>query len=355
MYGIDRVQAIQIVAPGRLALVELPSRPLRPREVRIAVASACVCGSDLKNIAAPVLVPQVPGHEFSGVVVEVSPETPAALKVGARVTAFPMMVCMQCADCRDNRLRDCAHKLSLGFQLPGAFAEEVIVDSRLVVPLPDTLTYDQGALVEHLCCGHRLAKEFAKHKLAADSHIVIIGDGPIALADVQAGRIAGYRRMTLIGKHRQRMEMARKLGASGIFPASDIDAIVKNRALTPIDACILAAPAEQTLAQLLPLLKSSAVVFPQTRVKNPEILRHMSAAGMVLGRAFAYELADFAEVIGLIENGTLDTTGLITNRIDLLHFAEEFPAIVHKENHCKTAVINHRLEAVIENHRRATS
>ena len=349
------MKAIQIVAPDRLALTEIPSRPLRAWEARIVVASTCICGSDLKNIHAPVLVPQVPGHEFSGVIVEVSPETQGTLRVGDRVTAFPMMACMQCADCCDGRLRDCAHKLSLGFQLPGAFAEEVIVDSRLVVPLPDELTYDQGALVEHLCCGYRLAKECVKHNLPADSHIVIIGDGPIALADLQAMGLSGYRNITLIGKHRLRMDMALELGASRILAASEIVTSMENKYLAPVDACIMAAPAEQSLEQLLPLLKSHALVFPQTRIKSAAILRHLNDVGIGLGRAFAYELGDFGKVMELVKKGTLHTSTLITNRIDLLDLAEQLPTIRQNYNRAKTVAVNHRLEEIVENYRRVTS
>lgn len=342
------MKAIQIVAPGRLELTEKLSRPLCAWEVRVAVAASCVCGSDLKNISAPVLVPQVPGHEFSGVVIEVSTEAESLCQVGDRVTAFPMIGCMKCADCKNSRFRDCVDKLSIGFQLAGSFAEEVIVDSRLVVSLSDGLTYEQGALIEHLSCGYRLAKEIVSHQLQADAHIVLIGDGPIALADLQALRLFGYPNVTLIGKHPLRMGMARRLGAFRVLHLSEIEAVVGRKILPLVDAIIMAAPAEQTLNQLLPLLRPEGLVFPQVSIKSPSILRSLKESKSVFGRAFAYEIGDFTEVMSLIQEGRLESESLITDRIDLLEFVGKFSAMKQHGNRSKTVIINKKLNEIVE-------
>ena len=348
------MKAIQIIAPDRLELTEMPSRPLRAREVRIAVAATCLCGSDLKNIGNPVLMPQVPGHEFSGVVVEVSTQARDTVRVGDRVTVFPMLTCMKCAECRRSRFRDCVQKLSLGFQLPGSFAEEVIVEWRQVIHLTDRLTYEQGALVEHLCCGYRLAKEIFGYQLPVDSHIVIIGDGPIALADLQALRLFGHRNITLIGKHSLRMGMARKFGAARVLDLSEIDATTETKSLSLVDVIVMAASADETLNQLLCLLRPRGLVFPQTSIKRPSILRYLKEAEIVLGRAFAYDIGDFTEMMDLIKGGKVDTESLITNRIDLLELAEEFPTFRQKANRLKTVIMNQRLNEICESYRSAT-
>ncbi|MBI2789648.1 MAG: alcohol dehydrogenase catalytic domain-containing protein [Elusimicrobia bacterium] len=347
------MKAIHIAGPGTLELGEAPSRPLRTREVRIAVASTCVCGSDLRNIGAPALTPQVPGHEFSGMIVELSAKASATLKVGDHVTAFPMRPCFECPDCLAGRLRDCENKLSLGFQLPGSLADEVIVDSRLVVPLADGLTYEQGALVEHLCCGYRLAKEFVGHRIPTDSHSLLVGDGPIALADLQALRLSNYREITLIGKHPARMALAEQLGATRVLDAKNLDEFLRSKTLARVDACVMAAPAEQTLQQILPLLKPRSMVFPQTRINDPRLLRHFTDSGIKLGRAFAYDLAVFSDVMALIKTGKFISDRLITKRVDLLDFAREFTALTREKTPAKIAVGNNRFNEVVGRYRKA--
>jgi threonine dehydrogenase-like Zn-dependent dehydrogenase len=344
------MKAVQIVAPDILELTEIAPRPLRDNEVRIAVAATCVCGSDLKNISNPLQVPQTPGHEFSGVIVETYGETKSNFKICDRVTAFPMMACMKCVECQNKRYRDCEHKLSLGFQLPGSFAEEIIVDSRLVVPLAQGISFEQGALVEHLCCGFRLSKEFLGQQIPLDSHVLIIGDGPIALADIQGLKLEGYENITLLGKHPLRMDTARKLGASRVFDVLTINATMEANLLPLVDSLIVATPSDQTIDQVLPLLKPHAVIFPQTRITSPKTLQSLEENESVFGRAFAYNLEDFVAVMDLIESGKVLTELLITTHIDLLELSKNFQTFSQKKSHLKTMIINHKLSEIVNNY-----
>jgi L-iditol 2-dehydrogenase len=345
------MKAIQVVAPDILEMTEIHPRPLCANEVRIAVAATCICGSDMKNISNPIQVPQTPGHEFSGVIVEIYDEAKSNFQISDRVTAFPMMACMKCVECQNKRYRDCEHKLSLGFQLPGSFAEEIIVDSRLVVPLTQGISFEQGALVEHLCCGFRLSKEFRGQKIPLDSHVLIIGDGPIALADIQGLKLEGYNNITLLGKHPLRMEAARKLGASRVFDVLTINATMQTNSLSLVDSLIVAAPSDQTIDEILPLLKPQAVIFPQTRIICPTTLHSLEENESVFGRAFAYNLEDFMEVMNLIESGKVLTELLITSRTDLLKLSKNFQIFSQKKSHLKTMIINHKLSKIVNNYK----
>lgn len=320
------MKAIVITQPETCSLQEIPSKPLKSQEVRIQVKVSCICGSDLKSFKKPVMTPQVPGHEFSGVVTEIGPDSLGHLKIGDRVTAFPMMGCMKCEACAEERFRDCDRKLSLGFHIPGSFADEVIIDERFAVQILPSLSFEEGALVEHLCCGYRLSKEVISHNPNQSSHIVIIGDGPIALADVQAFRADGYQNITLIGKHEFRMNLAKKLGAVRVLKSWD-------SRLPRIDICIHAAPAPETMESLILSLHSESVIFPQTSFvkKCPQFK---------IGRAFAYSLTDFHEVMTLIEKGVYQTKGLITQRVPLEEAAETIQNIFFKkDDQFKIAII----------------
>jgi threonine dehydrogenase-like Zn-dependent dehydrogenase len=319
------MKAIVINGPEECSLAVVTPAPLKNHELKIKVKASCVCGSDLKNFKNPVKTPQIPGHEFSGIVTEIGPNTLEKIKIGDRVTAFPMMGCMKCEACLSQRFRDCNDKLSLGFQIPGSFSEYVTVDERFVVHLNPTLSFEEGALVEHLCCGHRLAKEVQAMQPNLQSHIVVIGDGPIALADIQALLAYGYTNITLVGKHPFRMNLATQLGATNV---------IKNWNDSPshIDICIHAAVAPETMKTLSNNMNSDSIIFPQTSLvkEYPQFK---------IGRAFAYSLIDFYEVMALIENKSYKTEKLITQRVSLKDFPKIFPTLLHKGNHFKTVII----------------
>jgi len=336
------VKGVVIDAPSILKIKELSSRPLKEFEVRIEVACAAVCGSDLKNIINPVVVPQIPGHEFSGNVIEITSISSAYVSVGDRVTAFPMITCLECESCINDEYRNCTNKQSLGFQLPGAFAEEIIVDSRFLIPLKDKLTYEEGALVEHLCCGYRLMKELEAKSTPEDRNsIVIIGDGPIALADLQALKMRGYTNITLIGKHQVRMDLAYQLGANRVIDVQQYfggECQIEN-----IDICIYVANAEDTLEKIIPSINSGGIFFPQTRVINKRILKKIEDAKLTEGRAFAYLFNDFNTVMELIEKRILKTDSLVSSRITLDDLIDYDSVINNKEHNNKVMVVNNIL------------
>ena len=336
------MKAIEITAPSELALKEYDSRSLKDNEIRIEVAFCGVCGSDLKNITAPVRIPQIPGHEFSGRVIEAAIGMRDKFQIGDRVTAFPMIACMKCSQCQKHVYRDCPYKQSLGFQLPGAFAEEVILDGNFAVKLLEGISYEQGALVEHLCCGYRLVKEITPQKLPSkDIHILIIGDGPIALADLQNIKAASFSNISLIGKHENRKKMAKKLGASRVVDCAQVNR--DKETLQSVDICILAAPAEEILMHIIPLIKPSGIFYPQTRIKSHKIMNLLKTFHVTTGRAFAYFLDDFEAVMTLIVNGTIQTDPLVTERVPLLKVADVFENFYKKENNIKILIQNENL------------
>ena len=319
------------MGPRKLEVVYSKSPPLKSWEVRIAVAAAAVCGSDLKFITKPTEVPMIPGHEFAGAIIETSFEAQDAFHFGDRVTAFPMISCLACKSCLEGKFRDCESKISLGFQIPGAFSEEVVVDSRFVIHLQDGLTYEQGALVEHLCCGYRLAQELVSHQLPRNSHIVLIGDGPIALADLQMLVLLNYHNITVIGKHTSRLDLALRFGAKHVLDFREINFYMNNHKFPIIDVCIFSAMAEETLHKILPHISSKGFIFPQTRIRRLDILDYLKKSKILLGRAFAYEINDFEIIMNLIKEGKIDTEILISKRGELA----ELPEIISTLYKCK--------------------
>lgn len=310
------MKTIQVVSPSKLEVVESVSRSLSSFEARVQVVVAGICGSDVKNIANPVQIPQVLGHEFSGRIIEVGKEVLSGFSIGDRVTAFPMIGCLECSECKERNFRDCNFKKTLGFQIPGAFAEEVIVDSRFLVSLPGFLSFEQGALVEHLSCGYRLVKEIENHiSFDPKLHILIIGDGPIALANVQFLICRGYQNISLIGKHEVRKSFAKKLGIKKVYDCRECEN--DSFQLEGIDICIYSAKADETLEKTSIFLNKSALFFPQTRVVNKNIIEIIEKSSIKQARAFAYYIEDFTDVMGMIGRNEINTKSLITSRISL--------------------------------------
>ena len=119
-------------------------------EVLVKVSHLGVCGSDISAYYGKqpyIPFPIVLGHELSGWVEKVGPDT-EALPVGTRVTVLPHVPCRHCKACAEQRYNHCMKLLVIGCQTTGAQAEYLIAPADMIFELPESITMEQGAMVE---------------------------------------------------------------------------------------------------------------------------------------------------------------------------------------------------------------
>ena len=186
-----------------------------PGEVLIEIKSVGICGSDLHiyhwNIAFKMNPPMIIGHEFSGVIVETG-EGVKGWEKGSRVTAEPSaIVCGECRYCRTGAYNMCPDRRVLGYWLNGGFAEYIVVNAQRLHRLPDSISFDEGALTEPLaCCVHGV------HELTGievGDLVAVLGPGAIGLLCAQLAKAEGAQVMVIgTGADRERLAAAKALG-----------------------------------------------------------------------------------------------------------------------------------------------
>ena len=126
------------------------------------------------------VLPTVLGHEAAGVVVEVGPEV-TQFKPGDRIVNDPLIYCGHCRQCREGFTNMCENREIYG-KRRGAFAEYAVLPERVICPLPDKLSLQEGTVLENL--------GIAVHAVEIEHHdpgdwAVIIGAGPIGILAAQ--------------------------------------------------------------------------------------------------------------------------------------------------------------------------
>ena len=132
---------------------------IKDDEVLMEIKAVGICGTDHSlyrwNPAIAnsyhIQYPAIFGHEFSGVIAEVGKNAPANLKVGQRVTANPVLFDNTCEYCDRGEVNICDNRPFYGTDLPGAFAKYMAIRATNIIPMPDDVTFTQGALLEPLC------------------------------------------------------------------------------------------------------------------------------------------------------------------------------------------------------------
>lgn len=332
MADLSTFKVVELIAPETLMVVTKKRLSLQYYEVRIKISYCGICGSDMKGFINP-RKHQVLGHEVSGQIIETSEKSSEKFSIGDRVTVFPMVACLKCNECAVNNFRDCKDKKSIGYDLPGAYSEELVIDSRFVIKLEDEISLEQGALLEPLCCGQRLMREIENDcDYSKDIHIVIIGDGPIATADYLTLNSAGYFNITLIGKHSFRMELAKRYGALRVVSYLDIHKVLQS--VPEVDVCIMAAPADNTAITVVDFMKRQSYFYPQTRIQNKNLNDKITSGNINIGRAFTYYIEDFHDSMMFILQNKINTDAFNVSVIDLLDVPDYYnnKTRVHKEN-----------------------
>ena len=209
---------------GNIELRECPEPSPGPREVKIRVEAAGICGSDLHILHGDIQIPMRPpfiiGHEFSGVVAGVGKGV-MKWKKGDRVTAEnSRSVCGYCRYCTTGSYNLCSERLATGYAFDGAFAEFCVVPDERVHFLPDNADFLTGALSDPSACAFHAVQELTG--VNAGENVLITGPGPMGLFSLQYAKANGAQ-VIVTGRTQdsKRLELAKELGADFTI---DVDA-----------------------------------------------------------------------------------------------------------------------------------
>ncbi len=228
------MRAAHILDAHTVETRDVPDPEPAGEEVVVRIEAAAICGSDLHcHYETPGEKPFVPGHEGAGVVVAV--DRPRVLKVGDRVCTAGGYTCGVCDMCRAGYFAYCRNSRGgYGFGLDGVHAEYARMCERSLLKLPDSISFEQGALmldpVGTTYHAHRRIGTSATHTVA------IFGLGPMGLGTLCVARHLGAR---VIGVEpvAYRRELAERLGAETTLDPADGDVVERVRKLTGGRGC----------------------------------------------------------------------------------------------------------------------
>ena len=316
------MRAAIVDRPGEIRVGDVPDPKPGERQVVVKVGACGICGTDL-HIAdghfPPTPYPIVPGHEFAGEIVELGADVPPEWKVGDRVAVDPSLYCGYCTPCRSGHGNLCANWNATGDTVDGAFAEYVAVPADTCHRMPDSMTWEQGAIVEPVSCAVHGVRRIG---VEAGERFLVVGAGTMGLIMQQLLQRAGAE-VTVVDRNAGRLPRATGLGATAV--AEDVSALDGELYDAAVD-CTGAAPAIESAFDALRrggrLLvfgvapAEARVALSPFRIYNDEITIVGSMA----------VLNSYANALDLVAKGYIDTEALITDTLPL----EQYPDALAK-------------------------
>src|SRR5213594_1744092 len=232
------MRATVLYGAGDVRVENVPdARLIEPTDALVAVSRACICGSDLwpYKLMQPGEPPRRMGHEAIGVVEAVGKGV-HTLKVGDVVVMPFAFSDGTCVFCHEGLHTSCVHGGFFGtVDVPGAQAEAVrvpLADGTLFV-LPvgedDALMASLLTLSDVMGTGHHAARAA---KVGSGKVVAVVGDGAVGLCAVIAARRLGAEQIILLGRHPDRIALAREFGATDIVSERGDEAVERVRELT---------------------------------------------------------------------------------------------------------------------------
>jgi threonine dehydrogenase-like Zn-dependent dehydrogenase len=224
------MRGVVFLGGRQVEIRDFPDPQPGPGEAVVKMRASGLCGSDLRPYRGDEARATISGHEPCGEVATLGPGTigPA---LGTRVIVHHYSGCGACKHCRIGYEQLCVQggHAVYGFSAHGGNADYLLVPARTLLPLPEALSFEEGAAV---ACGTGTAYMALKRlDVSGRDTLAVFGQGPVGLSATLLGTAMGAR-VIAVDVTPARLDLARQLGAAEAINAAEDDPVAAIRDLT---------------------------------------------------------------------------------------------------------------------------
>ena len=303
-----------------------------PRDAIVRVTLSSICTSDLhiKHGSVPRAVRGITvGHEMVGVVEAVGSGV-TSVRRGDRVAVNVETFCGECFFCRHGYVNNCTDPnggWALGCRIDGGQAEYVRVPyaDQGLSPIPGNVSDEQALFVGDILATGFWAARISE--IAEDDTVLIIGAGPTGLCALQCVMLKRPKRIIVCEKSEERAAFVRVHYPEVLVTAPDNckDFVLDNSENGGADVVLEVAGGDDTFRLAWDCARPNAIVTIVALYDRPQVLPLPDMYGKNLTfKTGGVDGCDCNEILGLIAEGKIDTTPLITHKFPLSRIEEAY-------------------------------
>ena len=302
--------------PGEIIFKEVPIPGINKDQVLVKIMNIGICGSDIHVYHGEhpfTHYPVTQGHEVSGEILRVGKNI-TEFHVGQKVTIEPQVYCGKCYPCRHGKYNLCEELKVMGFQTTGTASEYFPVDASKITPIPDEMSYEEGAMIEPLAVAVHGVKQMGDVK---GMNIAVLGAGPIGNLVAQAAKGMGAAKVMITDISDFRLMKAKECGIDVCVNTKDtnfgeamIDAFGSDKA----DVIYDCAGNNITMGQAIKYArKGSTIVLVAVFAGMAEIdLAIANDHELDIKSTMMYRHDDYVDAIGLVNKNKVRLRPLIS-------------------------------------------
>ena len=301
-------------------------------EVLVKIKSCGICGSDIDRVykKGTYHFPTIIGHEFSGkAVYDARNEF-----LGKRVAVFPLLPCFKCPSCIEQSYATCDNYDYYGSRRDGGMAEYIAVKRWNLLPLPDELSYDEGAMCEPVSVARHAV---LKLNIKKGDNLLITGAGPIGIIAGQWAKLFGAENVYYKDIDERKIDFAQKLGFSGYEDGILVDCALEGTGFgDALEVCLKAVKARGRL--VLMGNPGTEVVLSQNTYWY--ILRKELRICGTWNSSYNDIQNDWRESLKAMSEGSIDVKPLITHSFPLSDCNKAFEIMKNKAEFYNKIILN---------------
>ncbi len=335
---METMKVVRLLAPGNLTVMDMPRPVPGPHQVLCRIKRVGVCGTDYSIYtgeasfvkSGAVHFPMTLGHEWSGTVFETGPDV-EQFKTGDRVVGDTGVACGYCTECLLGQWPKCRKFQAVGtvYAWDGGYAEYILMPERHLFPLPDSVSFDNGALVEPAATALYSVK---KAQVQIGDTVLVQGSGPIGILAARLAKLSGASKVAITGRKDEKLRTAVGMGIDGAINTkieSVTDGLCRIMGVPKVDRVIEASGSTELFRESLGLINPggalSVVAFYDKPLKEFDLDSFVFSD--IIMAAVPGSLGMFPPVLKLMESGVLDASQIITERAPLFEVTERLPRL----------------------------
>lgn len=244
--------------PGHLQLEEVKMPEIKEDELLIKVKACGICGTDrhIFKGEAPAANNIALGHELAGIVEKFGTKV-TGFKPGDRVVVDPNIFCGECFYCRQGEVNLCENLKAVGVTQNGGFAEYVAVPAGNVYLLPESLSFEEGAMVEPVSC---CLRGIDRANIRPGDYVLVLGGGAIGLILAQLARAAGAAEVFISEPKEYNRQLAKNLGFNHVYGPNIIKEKIAEKTQQGVDLVIEAVGSKVTTQESFRLIRKGGTI-----------------------------------------------------------------------------------------------
>ena len=343
------MNAAIIKRDSNIEIKNIEKPPIGPGDILVEMRACGICGSDVEKVFGKYGQPSMRlGHEPAGIIREVGSEI-SNFSVGDRVFTHHHVACYSddCHECNHGNETMCKRYYESNLE-PCGLADEYIVPEWNVkhggvLKIPDSMSFEEAAMIEPLACCIRAWNKFT-HK--NNDSIAILGIGPTGIMHALLAKLYGFEKIFCLDLNEFRLDFAKKFETITIN-SENTNALKQIKSKTDdqgVDIVVVSTSSLNALKDAVSFVrKGGTIVMFGVPSKGANVdldMNEIYSKGITIVNSYAASDFDTKEALEKISNKQINVSQLITHKYNLQECQQAFVHAKSGDNAMKIIISN---------------